>query len=91
MTDDQLIDLISEIADPQTEDPVKNSLITLTLEEMQRLVGRILEAYRQQAEVVRKLAVQQEREACAHIVESAWVEPWIVNRLVSEIRARSNT
>ena len=41
MTDEELVALVREIADPESEDPVRNSLITLTIPEMQLLVARV--------------------------------------------------
>ena len=41
MTDEELFALVREIADPETEDPVNDGLITLTLPEMHLLLARV--------------------------------------------------
>ena len=47
MTDEKLIALVREIADPETEDPVNNGMITLTLEEMRRFADQVTTAERE--------------------------------------------
>lgn len=41
MTDNELIVLVREVADPNTADPVNDGLITLTIPEMQLLLARV--------------------------------------------------
>ena len=41
MTDTELIALVRELTNPELEDPYCDGLITLTLEEMHRLLARV--------------------------------------------------
>lgn len=82
MTNEELISLAREVADLCAEDPHRDGLITLNLDEMQRLVGRVAELER---EVCAKV--------CRKIMDDFWTgDPqWEVARNCAEsIKARGN-
>ena len=62
MTNDELILLSREVSDLCAEDPHRDGLITLNMDEMRRLVGRVAE---------------KEREACANVCSQIENDFWI--------------
>lgn len=106
MTHDDVIRMAREVADPNTVDPLcggdQRDLITLNLDEMVRFAALVAAEKDKQIaflkdshDAIRELAyktgAEEEREACAQIVERealAYAEPVWAVEIVNDIRAR---